>query len=310
MSRVPRAWRFSDPTKWERITPVEPCAKYPRSKIEWYMEVNNNHKSRTPRIYSIYEDLFEQNLGKLEEYEVIFITGLSPDLTEVPNPFGFYPKTRGLDLFQDQNRLSNEIMKIHAELGPEKLEHILYFPIAPISMPARIKKKGDLLILEHPLREVVDEANRRNGRGFGRTYKILDLKSKRFDLTPHLGNYEFSRFYYQKPQSGRDFYDDNEPQIYEICRKYDITRDELPYLVGLARYIHRRMLGERLKRYVDILGLENPPLYALNTSYAFDVMKDVACTSLKIGRNLEFPHLGEAEPSALNVLKGYLEEFI
>ena len=309
MSRVPRSWRFSDPTKWEKLEYVRPCAKYPKKQIKEYVDENNKHSGRRVPLYKEYEELFLENLENVvvDRDKFIFITGLSPDLT-MKNPFGFRPKMRGVDFFQDQNRLSNELLRLHAEVGASSLEDVIYFPIAPLSLPVKIKKKVNVLQMIPAFPEPIKNM-KNNGRGFGTTIKTYDLSLKDISFTPQRGTYEFSMFYYKKPQ-GRDFYEENYEQMADMALRYGKNIDDIPGLVGLARYIHKKILSKKIENYIQKLGIEKPVLYCLKTSYCHDVFSGLNPKELDIGRNLEYPLLAEAEPSCLNILKGYLEELV
>lgn len=157
--------------------------------------------------YKQNNELFVFNFGRLKEFDLIIVPGISVNLTEEANILGERPTSMGMDYFSNNIRLPDDILKAYkialgkyvASTGkiPKNYEHELLVPWAPVLMPLRIMHRSDgvfgLEAFLRPELEKITERRRAEGKqGFGTLVRWTDTPAEEYALKGVAGNYEFS----------------------------------------------------------------------------------------------------------------------
>lgn len=308
---------LADPLKVERLYYVlqrylPPDLKHNRKS---YDEIVQRAKMLTEegkgfgalKKYVEYSELLDQHLSLLKNKKIIFLNGISTDLTVDAKP-----GRSGTDPFCHLFGLSRGIIEIFISLPSDVQEYVrenvVFWPIGPFDFPFYADENEIIHCFADDVKKLSDKLIEDGKIGFGSLKKSIDTGPD-----AHLiGNYQFNERLFDPGKLKKSLVDS--PSMYAEVRKQ--FGDEKSFFRFLSRHVavNRWLLAQKYKCIVKALELKELTTFFIKTSYArevFDIVsKETGIPYDHILRNKkDITYLGERDPTYLNQLMGRLQNW-
>ncbi|MBW2995422.1 hypothetical protein KY312_03640 [Candidatus Woesearchaeota archaeon] len=280
-------------------------------------------------IYRTYHKNLLEDIHRLRGKQFIFLPGSSIDITVERGEI--VPKETYSDVFSDRFRLSDDLIKVFAELNKEEgwdcFDDFEFIAVNHLVMPFHVTRN---LSIKHSIEEVVQATDMemeelgKNAR-WGATEKTLEysFKQENSRFGPYLYNVKSAKEIYgkkilslvEKFKKGIPIEEANEQLLLRIFGSEEgiskATYKAIDKTIQEHCYFNSYITALAYKTIIDELGIKNPVLYTRNSHLSSDIFKKLKLTSIKLDKwgkggimkNADLSRLGESDPKALNFLK-------